>query len=154
MEVVGYNNYLIYEDGKVQNKKSKRYLKPCDDGAGYLQLNLYKEGKKKLHKIHRLVGLHYIPNPDNKICLDHINRNRSDNRIDNLRWASESENQQNRGTSKNNKLEIKNISKHSQASGYTYEKKINGERHTKYFLTLEEAIEYKKEYENKNSLNK
>jgi len=154
MEIEGYENYLIYPDGKVYNQKYKRYLKPSNDGAGYLFVNLYKGGKRKLHKIHRLIGIHYIPNPDNKICLDHINRNRSDNRIENLRWATHSENGQNKQEQINNILRIKNISKHSQASGYTYEKKINGERHTKYFLTLKEAIEYKKQYENKNSLNK
>jgi len=148
MEIVGYENYLIYPDGKVQNKVSKRYLSTCDDGNGYLILNLYKDGNRKLHKIHRLVGLHYIPNPENKICLDHINGNRKDNRVENLRWATHSENGQNREEQSNSALGIKNIHKHSKQNGYSYEKMIRGKKHRKYFKTLEEAIAYKKDYEN------
>ena len=147
MEVVGYPNYLIYPDGKVYNQKFKRYLSECEDGNGYLHVNLYNNNRRKLHKIHRLVGLHYIPNVENKICLDHINGNRKDNRVENLRWATYSQNGQNRGEQINNGLGIKNIHKHSQRNGYSYEKIINGVRHTKYFKTLEEAVEYKKEYE-------
>tara|TARA_R110002153_G_scaffold21245_1_gene71089 strand:+ start:193 stop:639 length:447 start_codon:yes stop_codon:yes gene_type:complete len=146
MEVIGYPGYLIYPDGKVQNKKSKRYLKQCEDSGGYLQVKLYNN-KSKIYNIHRLVALHYIPNPDNKRCVDHINRNRTDNRLDNLRWATHSENQQNTGICKNNKLGIKNISYHKTRDRYDYKKIINGVKHEKYFKTLEEAIEYKKEYE-------
>ena len=148
MEVVGFENYLIYEDGKVWSKKSKRYLKHCDS-RGYLHVKLYKEGKKKTYKIHRLVALHYIPNPDpdNKRCVDHINRITTDNRIDNLRWATDSENSQNTGVSKNNKLSIKNISYNKQRNIYQYQKTIRGVFHEKRFKTLEEAVEYKRVFE-------
>jgi len=145
MEIEGYENYLIYPDGKVQNKKTKRYLKPGEHN-GYLQVNLCKDGIYKTIMIHRLVAIHYIPNPDNKPCVDHINRDKKDNRIENLRWVSVSENGQNRGVQKNNKSTgIKNIS--YQTNGYIYHKKINGQRHTKWFKTLEEAIEYKNKFE-------
>ena len=147
MEVIDYENYLIYEDGKVYNQKYKRYLKYGSDGAGYLQVKLYKNGISKTLKIHRLVGLHYIPNPDNKRCLDHINRNTKDNTIENLRWVTDLENQQNRGMSKNNKLGIKNISYCKTHNCWKYVKVIRAVSHQKYFKTIEEAIEYKKEYE-------
>ena len=147
MEVIGYENYLIYEDGKVYSKKTKRYLSTCDDGNGYLQVGLSKDGNQKSHKIHRLVGLHYIPNSDNKICLDHINRDRSDNRVENLRWATYSENQQNKGIQKNNKVGIKNICYDKINDTYKYEKKIRGQIHKKTFKTLEDAIAYKEDYE-------
>lgn len=148
MEIEGYPNYLIYRDGKVQNKKTKRYLKHTDDGKGYLQVDLCKDGIPKKHTIHRLVGLHYIPNPDNKRCLDHINRDTKDNRVENLRWATDSENQQNKGVYKNNKSTgIKNISYDKRKDTYIYVKAIGGLRHQKWFKTLEEAIEYKNQYE-------
>ena len=147
MEIVGYENYLIYPDGKVQNKKTKRCLSACDDGNGYLQVNLYKDGNKKSRKIHRLVGLHYIPNPENKICLDHKNGNRKDNRVENLQWATHSENGQNRGNQNNSVLGIKNISYDKSQDRYQYQKTIKGKKHTKYFKTLEEAIAYKEDYE-------
>ena len=145
MEIEGYNNYLIYEDGKVYNQKYKRYLKQGFHGRGYLYVSLWKDGKGKNISIHRLIGDHYIPNPENKRCIDHINRIKTDNRIENLRWATHSENNQNTGIRKDNKLGIKNIS--SYKYGYRYEKIINKVVHRKSFKTLEEAVNYKKDYE-------
>ena len=147
MEVIGYENYLIYEDGKVQNKKTKRYLKPQPETQGYYRICLCKDGKGKYHKLHRLLAEHYIPNPDNKPCVDHINRDRKDNRLENLRWATYGENNQNSGVRKNNKLGIKNISYDKRYEGYRYVKGKNGVIISKYFKTLEEAIEYKKNIE-------
>tara|TARA_R110000782_G_C14493398_1_gene377630 strand:- start:38 stop:499 length:462 start_codon:yes stop_codon:yes gene_type:complete len=148
MELEGFNNYLIYPDGRVQNKKTKRYLKQSGDGGGYLQLRIGKDKIKHTFKIHRLVALYYIPNPDNKRCVDHINRNRSDNRIENLRWVTDEENSQNRGATIANKLGIKNICYDKSGDRYYYQKKMKGVKHSKYFKILEEAVEYKKEYEN------
>tara|TARA_R110000803_G_scaffold142168_1_gene208517 strand:+ start:415 stop:861 length:447 start_codon:yes stop_codon:yes gene_type:complete len=147
MEVIGCDNYLIYEDGKVQNKKTKRYLKSAPNKKGYLHVCLYKNGKGNTHNIHRLVAIHYIPNPDNKPEVDHINRINTDNRVENLRWTTISENGQNTGVRKNNKLRIKNICYHKRMNRYVYKKIIRGIKHVKYFKTLEEAVEYKKEYE-------
>ena len=148
MEINGFENYLIYQDGKVYSKTSKRYLKPSDNSYGYLKVNLCKDGKRKIHKIHRLVAIYYIPNPDNKICVDHINRITTDNRLENLRWATHSENGQNKIQQINNKLGIKNISHDKTYHRYVYQKAIIGVKHREYFKTLEEAIEYKTIFEN------
>jgi len=150
MEIVGYENYLIYPDGKVQNKKTKRYLSACKDSNGYYCLNLYKDKNGKSHRIHRLIAEHYIPNPHNKPYIDHINRDKSDNRLENLRWATYSENNQNTEVSKNNKLRVKNICYDKTYDRYDYQKEIKGKKHRKSFKTLEEAIAYKKDYENQN----
>jgi hypothetical protein len=72
MEVRGYPNYLIYPDGRVYSKVSKIYLSACPNGDGYLRVGLSKDGNRKDHTIHRLVAEHYIPNPDNKHCVDHM----------------------------------------------------------------------------------
>ena len=148
MEIEGYENYLIYPDGKVQNKKTKRYLKQqINKNNGYFYISLWKNNKGKNYTIHRLVAQYYIPNPENKRCVDHINRDRKDNRLENLRWVTDSENVENTVVRKNNKLGIKNINYDKRFDRYDYQKIIDGKRHRKQFKTLEEAIEYKKQFE-------
>ena len=106
MEIQGYPNYLIYDDGRVFSKKSDRFLKSSPNSCGYLNVNLWnKEGRKNFN-IHRLVAEHYIDNPENKKEIDHISRDKQDNRKENLRWSTRSENSQNRDIFKNNKLGI------------------------------------------------
>jgi len=146
MEIEGYHNYLIYEDGRVFSKKSNKFRKAAPNSHGYCLVDLCKDGKRKTFKIHRLIALHYIPNPNNYECVDHKDRNRQNNSIDNLRWVTKQMNCQNRGVNNNNKLGISNICRRK----YGYEFKIvrNGKRHQKRFKTLEDAIKYKEEYLN------
>lgn len=59
---------------------------------GYLRSNLYKDGKVKTWQIHQLVALTFIPNPENKPCVNHINRIKTDNRVENLEWCTHREN--------------------------------------------------------------
>ena len=145
MEINGYPNYLIYPSGKVWSKVSKRYLKPLLGKAGYYSLQL---GRGNRVKIHRLLAIHFIENPDNKPFVDHIDQNKTNNKLNNLRWVTKSENEQNTGVRKNNKSTgIKNITYHSMSEGFQYEKMVNKVRHRKLFRTLEEAIQYKTNYE-------
>ena len=95
MEINDYPNYLIYEDGRVWSKTSNKYIKQNLYGK-YIQITLHNNSKPKTFNIHRLIGLYYIPNPNNKPEVDHINRIKHDNRIENLRWATSSEQKQNR----------------------------------------------------------
>ena len=66
-----------------------RVLKQHDTGNGYLAVPMTK-GVCKM--VHRLVLEAFVPNPDNKPCCDHIDANRKNNRVENLRWATYSEN--------------------------------------------------------------
>jgi hypothetical protein len=59
--------------------------------TGYLRLTLNKEGKKSNHLVHRLVANAFIPNVDNKETVNHKNGVKADNQIDNLEWATRSE---------------------------------------------------------------
>jgi len=143
MEIQGYPNYLIYPDGRVWTKKNKIFLKHCCNTSGYLQVCLRNNDKIKNHDIHRLVAEYYIPNPENKRCVDHINRNRQDNRIENLRWVTDSENCLNRSKSRLNTSGHKNIRYYKKQKLYSFKKVVRKQDTTKYFKTLKEALCYK-----------
>lgn len=87
--VEGYEGFyeVSTKDGKVRNVKTGRILKQYDNGSGYFLVGLYQNGKKKDISVHRLVATAFIPNPDNLPEVDHINRNRHDNSVENLRWV-------------------------------------------------------------------
>lgn len=82
--------------GKGRNGSMKYHkgglLNVCYDNNGYKCVVLSKEGKPKKCRIHRLIAEAFIPNPENKPCIDHINTIRDDNRIENLRWCTQKEN--------------------------------------------------------------
>jgi hypothetical protein len=150
MEIEGFENYLIYEDGRVYSKKRKKFLKNNPDkNNGYLRVGLWKDGNKNHFSIHRLIALHYIENPNNYPEVDHIDRDTQNNSLDNLRWCDRSMNQQNKGLMVTNKTGIKYISQHK--GGYRFQKMINGNKHQKWFKTLEEALKYKEEYLQRNN---
>ena len=96
MDIIDYPNYTIDRDGIVKNKTTGKILQPVNDKDGYKMIGLSNNGFRKCLKIHRLLGLHYIPNPENKPHIDHIDRNKLNNDLSNLRWATYSENSINR----------------------------------------------------------
>lgn len=91
-EVEENNDYLISSKGRVYSLKRKTYLKPHKNRDGYLRVWLYKNNKKKMVFIHRLVACAYIPNPLNKPQVNHENGIKNDNRVENLSWMTRSEN--------------------------------------------------------------
>jgi hypothetical protein len=98
--VQNFPNYIIYKDGRVFNISRKTFLTPSKlQDTGYLYYTLYDgKGGKKVQKIHRLIGEHFIKRVEGKHCIDHIDRNKLNNDISNLRWVTVSEN--NRNTSR------------------------------------------------------
>lgn len=91
-DVAGFPDYQITKDGKIWSKKSKKFLKPRPDKDGYLRVDIYRNHKQYTRFIHRLVGLTYIELVPNKPYIDHIDRNRQNNCVENLRWVTHAEN--------------------------------------------------------------
>ena len=89
--------YQVSNLGRVKSLKfgKERMLKAGRDGWGYLFVILCKDGVQKHFKVHRLVAEAFIPNPENKPCIDHLNTDKTDNRVENLRWCTCQENQNN-----------------------------------------------------------
>ena len=88
------NKYQISNTGKVRNKKTGLYLKPKYNKKGYQYINLSINKYKSVKwYIHRLVGFHFIPNPENKPQINHKDGNPSNNNVENLEWCTNEENQ-------------------------------------------------------------
>lgn len=84
--------YAVTSCGKVYSYKTKRFLRPCMAGRGYLRVNLVKDGKKFKKYVHRLVADAYIPNPEHKPQVNHKNENKTKNYVNNLEWCTNQEN--------------------------------------------------------------
>lgn len=90
-----YPQYRIYSNGQIFTEKNEIYLKPINNGNGYFYVNLWINGLQHSRYIHRLVAQAFIPNPSNHKYVDHIDRNKENNNIENIRWVSASENTNN-----------------------------------------------------------
>ena len=85
-------NYSINEKGEIKNNITKKILSPSiNKDSGYYQIDLWKNNKSRKYTLHRLVASNFIPNLENKPTVDHIDGNRLNNDISNLRWATYSE---------------------------------------------------------------
>lgn len=95
-EIVGFENYTVNDSGNnektIFNKIIHKFKKPQRYKNGYLYVSLYNNGENKIFLLHRLIAEAFIPNIDNKPCIDHINTIKDDNRVQNLRWCTPQEN--------------------------------------------------------------
>ena len=137
------NMYRIYRDGKVESVKRKgckqnRFLNGSTDTKGYKRIDLSKDNKRKTYKIHRIIAIHFLPNPHNFSQVDHINQEKCDNSIENLRWCSSSTN--NRNLTKKRKCDLPRGVTITPSGKYQVHISINNKR--KYlgtYDTIEEA---------------
>ena len=97
--IPGHPRYEISECGIVLDLKTGKCIASRVNNKGYSLCHIWLEsGKRTSRQIHVLLAIAFIPNPDNKPEVDHIDCNKSNNSLDNLRWASYQEQQWNKIT--------------------------------------------------------
>jgi hypothetical protein len=86
-------NYIIHSDGKVFSLNKNKFLKPNKGEKGYLRVRLLFDGKYINYRVHRLVAIAFLPKLEGKNQVNHINGIKHDNRLENLEWCNNQENQ-------------------------------------------------------------
>jgi len=91
--VVGYEDlYAISNLGRLHSNRAERVMKPAPDNDGYYKTMLCRDRHRLSVSIHRLVAQAFIPNPENKKQVNHIDGNKQNNCVENLEWCTQKEN--------------------------------------------------------------
>jgi hypothetical protein len=126
----------IFKNGTVS------YLQTSTGKNGYLKVRIDNNKDKN---VHRLLGLTFLENPDNKPCVDHIDRNRINNDLNNLRWVTYKENSNNREPSKGGVYKTKDKVGGKIYEGWRAYYIINDKKKTKRFKKKEDAEKWLQE---------
>ena len=143
------NKYSVSNLGRLRNNETNKILKGSKNSEGYMAFDYTIEGTRYCKKIHRLVAMAFVPNPDDKEFVDHIDNNRTNNNAYNLRWCTSSENQHNRSINTNNTSGHKGI--HFRKDNKNWRARIthNGRKiNIGSFKTKEEALYARKKKAN------
>lgn len=129
-EIEGFDGgYLISSDGEVYSNRNNKLLKQIPRKHGYLSVWLYGKDKRpngrkgKAYSVHRLVASAFIPNPEGKSEVNHLNEVKTDNRAANLEWVTHEENS-NFGT---RGKRISEAGTNGKQSKVTYQLSLDGE---------------------------
>ena len=141
-----FPGYEVSNLGNVKslnyNKTGKEKIMKQDLRGGYFCVRIWNKEGYCRKAVHIFEALAFLPNSENKPTIDHINQDKKDNRLENLRWATYSEQAKN----KNNWFKGTNTGEPyitAYPQRYLVQKRINNIQYRKYFKTLEEAIAYR-----------
>ena len=146
VRINGFPDYVIHPCGTILRiwngyTTEKKHSKTS---YGYMHTALYKNGKEKRFLVHRLLALHFIPNPENKRCVDHGNGVRGDNNLENLSWVTHQENMD--GFRSNPVAPITNGSICKKKNGsWSWQYRMNGKKNSKTMKSLEALEKYREE---------
>lgn len=143
------NLYYITEDLKIfsvarKGTSGKEIIPKMNIENGYLRVSLSKNNYRKRVMLHRIIAENFIPNHNNYTTVDHINGNKLDNRIENLRWCSQAQNSRfdNHKLRTNNTSGFRGISFDKRCNKYQTEVNVAGKQiYVGKFDTLEMAIQ-------------
>lgn len=143
--VVGYEGlYQVSSLGRVKSlerlvkndKKDvfmllkEKVLSLCSSGRQYYYVSLTKDSSSKKVYVHRLVAEAFLPNTENKPCIDHLNTNKFDNRVENLRWVTHKENA-------NNSITLERIRNNGHSTEVAKKNMATRKKHRKYNAPME-----------------
>ena len=114
LHMYGDNDFRIWSKPRERgngHKYGNCYLTNYLNKDGYLRVTLTKDGKTNTVRIHQIVAWIFVDNPENKPEVDHIDRDTSNNRSGNLRWATRTEQNNNRNMFSNNTSGVKGVSR-------------------------------------------
>ena len=137
----GFINYQVSNIGRVRNVKTGRIFNQNLDTNGYCYVKLRQDNEPTNCRLQRLVAKEFLDNPQNKPFVDHIDRNKLNNCINNLRWATNQENQMNSTKTKNKKTsKYKGFSWFKACNKWKAQIKLNGKSfHLGYFDNEKDA---------------
>jgi len=150
--IIDFEDYEVSNYGNVRKVSTGELLKQTIYKE-YLRVDLFKNWDRydfvqKTIDVHRLVALTFIPNPLKKRIVDHINRNKLNNHIENLRWATHSQNGMNRTAPKNNTTGQSGVRYIKKSDKWEVTISINKkEKYIGRYSTFEEAVKVRKEQE-------
>lgn len=141
--IQGFENYMISSNGEVMNIKRNRLLKTFPSTEGRIKVNLINDKKINNKFVHRLVAEAFINNPNNKDYVSHIDKDKSNNNVENLKWCNRSQ------------LSFHALKRKANTSGYkgiAYCKRSNkwiarvGDKYLGNFNDKKDAIKIRKNY--------
>lgn len=142
----GYDNYEVSTKGNVRNATTGKILKPGKGSHGYYIVVLYKNSIAKSCTVHKLVAQTFIGNAESKPFVDHIDNDRLNNNVSNLRWVTYSENNQNQSKNIRNTSGVKGISYDKKRNKWDSRINVNGKiKFLGLFLNKDDAVKARQE---------
>ena len=140
-KIEGFENYSVSDFGNVRKDKTSRILKGADNGRGYLHVCLVENKVRHNKVIHKLTADAFLNNPKNRNCVDHIDNNKLNNNLNNLRYATSQENSQNAKLSIKNESGVKGVCWNKSRKRWTAQIKVNGKQiHLGSFINKNDAV--------------